>query len=45
MLRDELGFWLAVGLVAIASVVTFKLVASTKVGEAVPGLRKLAAAA
>lgn len=39
----ELGFWLAVALVAVAGVASFKLLATTKVGESVPGLRQLAA--
>lgn len=39
----ELGFWLAVGCAAVAAVALFKLLATTKVGEAVPGIRDLAA--
>lgn len=39
----EAGFWLAVALVALAAVALFKLLATTPVGEHVPGLRELAA--
>lgn len=42
-MKEEIGFWLAVALVAIAGVAGFKLLAITQVGDAVPGLRKLAA--
>jgi hypothetical protein len=43
MLRDELGFWCAVALVAIAGVALFKIGAATKAGDAIPGYRQLAA--
>ena len=39
----ELGFWVAVGLAAVAGVALFKLAASTQLGEMVPGLRDLGA--
>lgn len=41
-MKEELGFWLAVGLVAVASVAIFKLV-GTKVGDQVPAVGQLAA--
>ena len=40
---DELAFWLAVMLVAVAGVALFKLLAASGAGEHVPGLRPLAA--
>lgn len=39
----ELSFWLAVMLIAVAGVALFKLLAASKAGEHVPGLRPLAA--
>jgi predicted exporter len=39
----ELSTWLTVALVAIVAVITFKLLAASRVGAAVPGLTKLAA--
>lgn len=42
-MQFEIGFWLAVALVAIAGVATFKVLAGTKVGEQLPGMRELAA--
>jgi hypothetical protein len=39
----ELGFWLAVGLAAVAAVALFKLGAATQLGAVVPGYRELAA--
>lgn len=42
-MREELGFWLAVGLVAIASVALFKLASASKLGEAIPALGQLGA--
>lgn len=39
----EAGFWLAVALVAIGATALFKLLATTTVGERIPGLRELAA--
>ena len=42
MLREELSFWIAVGLVAVASVALFKIAAASKAGESIPGLRELA---
>lgn len=41
-MREELGFWLAVMLVAVVGVALFKLVAA-KVGDRVPGLAELGA--
>lgn len=40
----KVGFWVVVGLVAVASERLFKIVAVSAVGANVPGLRKLAAA-
>lgn len=39
---DELKFWAAVGMVAVASVALFKLISLSKAGEKVPALRQLA---
>lgn len=39
----EVGFWLAVGLAAVAAVALFKLGAAGRLGELVPGYRDLAA--
>jgi hypothetical protein len=41
-MKEELGFWLAVMLVAVAGVALFKLSAASKLGERVPGRRDLA---
>lgn len=38
----ELGFWLAVALVAIAANKLFTLFAATNAGGAIPGVRELA---
>lgn len=42
-MKYELGFWLAVALVAIAAIALLKVLAATPAGETVPGLRDLAA--
>lgn len=39
---EEIGFWLAVGVVAVVAVALFKLLAG-KVGDKVPALADLAA--
>lgn len=41
-MREELSFWAAVGLIAIAAVVLFKVAAASEAGARVPGLRELA---
>lgn len=41
-MKEELGFWLAVALVAVAGVAIFKLVGA-RVGESVPAIGQLAA--
>lgn len=41
-MHREFGFWLAVALVAVVGVASFKLVA-VKLGGSVPGLAELAA--
>ena len=41
-MRQELSFWVAVGLIAIAAVVLLKLAAGSTVGDKIPGLRPLA---
>lgn len=38
----ELGFWVAVALVAIGANALFKVLAGTQLGEAIPGYRELA---
>jgi hypothetical protein len=40
-MKEELGFWAAVGLVAVVAVVVFKLVAG-RLGDKVPALGQLA---
>ena len=40
----KVGFWLVVGLVAVASERLFKIAAASSAGDRVPGLRTLAAA-
>jgi hypothetical protein len=39
---SELGFWVAVGLVAVASVALFRFGAAGSIGDKVPGYRALA---
>jgi hypothetical protein len=41
--KEELGYWLAVGIAAIVALALFKLLAATKAGDVVPALRDLAA--
>lgn len=41
-MAEEIGFWVAVGVVAIVAVALFKLTAA-KVGDKVPGMADLAA--
>lgn len=41
-MRQELGFWVAVGLVAVVAVSLFKVGAGTRLGDLVPGYRRLA---
>lgn len=41
----ELGFWLVVAIVAVVGPVLFKIIAASPAGDAVPGLRTLAATA
>lgn len=41
-MREEVTFWVSVGLVAIGSIVLLKIAAGTKAGDNVPGLRDLA---
>lgn len=42
-MKAEAAYWLTVALVAIASVILFKLAAASEIGDKVPGVRKLAA--
>jgi UPF0716 family protein affecting phage T7 exclusion len=42
-MREELGFWLTVAIVAIVAVVGFKVVAATRLGDVIPGARRAAA--
>jgi hypothetical protein len=42
-MREEIGFWLAVAFVAIAAMCLFKWSGTTKLGDAIPGYRSLAA--
>lgn len=41
-MREEIGFWVAVGLVAVAAVAIFKLGSQTEIGQKVPGYEPLA---
>lgn len=41
-MREELSFWGAIALVAVASVLAFKILATSETGAKVPGLRELA---
>lgn len=41
-MREELSFWGAIALVAIAAVIGFKVLATSEAGAKVPGLRELA---
>ena len=41
-MREELSFWAAVALIAVAAVVVFKVAAASDAGAKVPGLRELA---
>ncbi len=40
-MREELSFWAAVALVAVAGVIAFKIAASSELGAKVPGLAEL----
>lgn len=42
-MREELGFWVSVAVVAVVGVAFFKLLGASKVGEHVPAIRQLAA--
>ncbi len=41
-MRDEVGFWVTVAIVAVVAVVLFKL-AALRLGDKVPGLQELGA--
>lgn len=41
----EAGYWLAHGLIAVAALVAFKIIAASTAGERLPALRSLAAVA
>jgi hypothetical protein len=42
-MREELGFWVTVGIVAVVTIALFKLAAASKLGEAIPALGTLGA--